>query len=308
MGDSILRPIVTVILATYNGERYLPALLHSLLGQTCQPNRLVLRDDASSDASVDIVERWAFAADMPLQIVQGARLGPAQSFLQALEAAESADVYMFADQDDVWLPFKIERALGFLHSGPDAPPALYASQLAVVDAQLRFQNLTPCPRHLSFGSAACESLLAGCTMAFNDAFRECIIRGMPRQVAMHDWWLYLLATATATTLLFDATPTILYRQHGQNAVGVGAVGFAKLRERLARFVGPDSTVRSIQLQQLLQLYGAELDAPASALTHQLLAARQSLLARLRAALTAPIRRQTRGSALSTRLSLLTNRF
>ena len=300
-------PVVTVILATYNGERFLPEQLRSLERQTRRPDRIVLRDDGSSDCSVEVVRHWANAAELPLQIITGQRLGPAQSFLQALKAAEPADVFMFADQDDVWLPLKIERALGFIHWGPGAPPTLYASRLAVVNEQLRLIKLTRRPTELSFHSAVCESVLTGCTMAFNSVFREKIVHALPQHVAMHDWWLYLLATAAAT-LIFDDTPTVLYRQHTNNTIGSGAVGLARIRERIARFAGPDCTVRSRQLQELLDLHGPYLDPSASTLVRQLLAARHSLPARLGAALNAPLRRQSLASHLSTRFALLINRF
>lgn len=300
-------PIVTVILATYNGERFLPEQLRSLERQTRRPDRVVLRDDGSSDRSIEVIRHWASTVALPLQVVTGPRLGPAQSFLQALKVAEPADIFMFADQDDVWLPLKIERALGFVHWGPDAPPTLYASRLAVVSEQLHPIKLTPRPTELSFRSAVCESVLTGCTMAFNSVFRERVVHALPRHVVMHDWWLYLLATAAAT-LVFDETPTVLYRQHGNNAIGAGAVGLARLRERMVRFAGPNSAVRSRQLQELLDLHGSHLDPTASALLRQLLAARHSLPARLGAALTAPLRRQSFVSQLSTRFALLTNRF
>jgi glycosyltransferase involved in cell wall biosynthesis len=302
------KPIVTVVLATYNGARFLPEQLRSLAWQIRRPDRLVLRDDGSSDNSVELVRRWADSATIPLQIVTtGRRLGPAQSFLQALKAAEPADIFMFADQDDVWLPLKIERALGFVHWGLEAPPMLYASRLVVVSEQLQMTGVTPRPTELSFNSATCESVLTGCTMALNSNFRDSIIQAIPQHAAMHDWWLYLLATSSAT-LIFDDTPTVLYRQHSYNAVGAGAVGWARMRERVARFVGPDSTTRSRQLQEFLDLYGPRLQPPALSLLHQLLSARHSMAARLMAAFLAPIRRQSLASRISTRLALLTNRF
>ena len=73
-------PVVTVILATYNGERFLPEQLRSLERQTRRPDRVVLRDDGSSDRSVEVVRHWANVAELPLQIITGQRLGPAQSF------------------------------------------------------------------------------------------------------------------------------------------------------------------------------------------------------------------------------------
>lgn len=299
---------VTVILATFNGERFLPDQLASLSAQTRRPDRLVLRDDGSSDRSVELVRDWAITAGVALQVCDSrSRLGPAQSFLTALRAAASADLFMFCDQDDVWLPDKIERALHKVPVGSGVMPVLYATRVEVVNVQLQRLFLSPIPRHLSFASAVCESLLTGCTMAFNAPFRELLTRSVPQQAQMHDWWCYLLATGAAT-LHFDPTPTLLYRQHSNNALGAGARGFAKLRSRLARFVGSDSTVRSRQLAEFAALYSDDLRPAARELLNQLLSARRSRMVRIAAAISAPIRRQTVVSALSTRIAVLTNRF
>lgn len=302
-------PIVTVILATYNGERFLSEQLASLAAQTHRPDRLVLRDDGSSDRSGEIVRTWTQHAGVDLHEVFGPRLGPARSFLTALQACGPADMYLFCDQDDVWKPDKIERALRLVPWGREAPPALCATRLEVVDAQLNFLRLSALPKQLSFSSASCESLLTGCTMAFNRAFRDLLVRALPEQAAMHDWWCYLLASgARGAELYFDAAPTVLYRQHGTNALGAGPVGWSALRARVRRFAGRDSSMRSRQLQEFSRVHGPVLAPHALAVLEPLLAAKRGWGPRLRAAITAPIQRQTFISTLTTRLALLTNRF
>jgi glycosyltransferase involved in cell wall biosynthesis len=302
-------PIVTVVLATYNGERFLPEQLESLAAQSRRPDRLVLRDDGSIDHSVEIVRAWTHRYGVAFQQVTGSRLGPARSFLRALQAAEPADIFLFCDQDDVWQPYKIERALDHLPWGDGVAPALCATRLEVVDEQLNLLRLSTLPKGLSFASATCESLLTGCTMAFNAAFRELLVRALPEHVAMHDWWCYLLATsATGAALHFDSTPTVRYRQHGGNALGAGPIGWPALRARGLRFFRRDSNMRSRQLQEFAKLHGSDLAPDASGILSQLLAAKCGLVPRVRAAFKAPIRRQTLLATLTTRLALLTNRF
>ena len=303
------RPIVSVILATYNGERFLSEQLESLTLQTRCPDRLVLRDDGSTDHSVELVRVWADRNGVALQQVTGPRLGPTRSFLTALRVAEPADLYLFCDQDDVWQPCKIDRALNLVPWGDDVAPTLCATRLEVVDERLNPLRLSSLPTGLSFSSAACESLLTGCTMAFNATFRELVVRALPEQAQMHDWWCYLLSTgANGATLHFDPIPTVLYRQHGGNALGAGPVGWSALRARVLRFVGRNSAVRSRQLQEFAMLHGAGLTPEASEILCQLLAAKHGLIPRLRAVFTTPIRRQTAFATLTTRLALLTNRF
>lgn len=309
MDERMNRPVVTVILATYNGELFLPEQLESLATQSRMPDRIVLRDDGSVDRSVEIVKAWADQNGVALQQVNGPRLGPARSFLRALQVAQPADIFLFCDQDDVWQPYKIERALDHLPWGGGVAPTLYATQLEVVDEQLNFLRLSSVPKCLSFGSAVCESLLTGCTMAFNAGFRELLVRVLPEHAAMHDWWCYLLATsAIGSVLCFDSTPTVRYRQHSGNALGAGPIGWRALRARGQRFFRRDSNMRSMQLQEFAKLYESDLAPNALRILSQLLDAKCGLGPRVRATFTAPIRRQTVLATLTTRVALLTNRF
>jgi glycosyltransferase involved in cell wall biosynthesis len=232
MNNKKFGPIVTVILATYNGSRYLPAQLESLARQTVRPSRIVVRDDGSVDDSLALVKQWAGHQRIACQVIIGPNLGPARSFLTASAQAKDSDYYFFCDQDDVWLEDKIERAVTSL-SAEQGKPMLYASRLQVVDQKLQPLRQSELPAHLSFSSAAYESLLTGCTMGFNNEFRKLLLTPLPRFVLMHDWWCYLLATGVeGAGLVYDGRPTILYRQHATNAVGAGPIGFKALKTRL----------------------------------------------------------------------------
>lgn len=299
-------PVVAVVLSTYNGVRYLPEFLASLAAQHRRPDRIVLRDDGSSDASPALVERWAEGEGIALQRVTGAPMGPAGSFLAALAASHPADVTLLADQDDVWLPEKIARAVERLQ-GRETIPALYASRLRIVDATLRPMRDSERPSNLSFASAACESVLTGCTMALNRPLVDLVRKGPGVHVQMHDWWLYMLASATGA-VEFDDRPLILYRQHDANVLGSGSKGWRALAERARRFRTGASVSRGDQLAQLLDGYASHLSPDARRLVQLLVQARASLPLRIRAALTAGIRRQTAHEVLTTRLAILLNRF
>jgi len=301
-------PFVTILLATYNGARHLPEQLCSLAGQTRRPEKLVVRDDGSSDDSIGLVREWGTAVGIPVHVVPaGERLGPARSFLAALRAAGPADIYFFCDQDDVWLPEKVARAVDAVTATPADVPHLHATRLEIVDEHLQPLRAGYLPTELSFASAACESVLTGCTMAFNTALARLLSGDPPRFLIMHDWWAYLVATACGH-VSYDARPSLLYRQHGANTLGASPQGLANLRARLASFLGSESVPRSLQLLELLRLHGNTLSAPAHRLAVMLTAGSRHPALRWRAALFAPIRRQSMSSTLSTRISLLTNRF
>ena len=303
-------PLVSVVLCTYNGELYLQELLDSLSAQSTPVDRLVLRDDGSRDNTVDLVRHWAVRQGIQLDELRGAemRLGPARSFLTALVRSAPADVHLLADQDDVWLPTKVERAVAALLN-EDQPrlPVLYASRLQIVDETLNPLGLSPCPAKLSFPSAACESLLTGCTMALNEELRLLASRGVPDCVAMHDWWLYMLASATGR-VLFDVHPTVMYRQHGANVIGVETTGWRKLHARIRRFAFGRPGVRRRQLLEFRTLYADVLSPPARALVEALVPNNTGVWSRIQTAWQAPIVRQAWHDRLATRLAILTNRF
>jgi hypothetical protein len=224
-----------------------------------------------------------------------------------VRAAGAADVYMFCDQDDVWLPEKIDRAVCAIYGSSSDVPHLYATRLRIVNERLQWLRDSPIPTELSFASAVCESVLTGCTMAFNAALAKHLCSEPPRFLIMHDWWAYLIA-AGCGRVSFDSQPSLLYRQHGSNALGAGPRGLAKLGARVSTFLGKNSAQRSLQLVELLRLHGSALFPSAYQLAVMLTSGVCDAGLRTRAALLAPIRRQTMLSTLSTRLSILTNRF
>ena len=302
------RPFVVVLLATYNGGLFLPEQLFSLSTQSRRPDMLVLRDDGSSDNSVDLVRQWGLNEEIPVKILESrGRLGPAKSFLEILRNAGPADIYMFCDQDDFWLPEKIERAVNVLSASPSDVPHLHATRLNIVDEKLQWLGDSPVPKELSFSSAACESVLTGCTMAFNAALATHLCRGTPRFLIMHDWWAYLVASGCGS-VSFDRKPSLLYRQHGSNTLGAGPHGLAKFHSRLKTFFGSNSAQRSHQLAELLRIHRPILSPTAHHLAIMLTSGRYDTKLRMRTAVLAPICRQSVLATLSTRVSILTNRF
>ena len=300
-------PVVAVVMSTYNGARHLPAMLASLAGQHRRPDRLVLRDDGSHDGSAALVAQWAEREAVALQRVAGPNLGAARSFLTAIAEAAPADITMLADQDDVWLPDKIARAVAHLAPFPASTPALYAARQHIVNENLSPIRDSPLPRHLSINSAVCENVLTGCTMAFNRSLADLLRQGIPARVPMHDWWIYLLAAATGT-VLFDAQPTMLYRQHGENVIGAVPTGVAAGVARAKTLWRAPAQQRSDQLRALLHLHAGHLTPEARALVEMLARARISSRLRLRAGLGAPIVRQSPRDTATTRAMILLNRF
>lgn len=223
------KPMIDILLATYNGEAFLPEQLDSLLRQTSGDWRLLVRDDGSNDKTLEVLEAYRdrFSGKLSILSNQGTRLGPGGNFSELLQHS-AAEYIMFCDQDDIWFPEKIDRTLAEMRRlegehGPDSP-CLVFSDVTVVDEQLRVvapsgwrsQNADPVA-----GTRLSRLVLMnpgnGCTMMLNRALLT-MATPIPAEALMHDYWLALVATAFGHTGVLR-TPTLYYRQHGRNELG-----------------------------------------------------------------------------------------
>jgi glycosyltransferase involved in cell wall biosynthesis len=220
---------VEILLATYQGAPFLSEQLDSLLSQTCQDFRIIVRDDGSADDTRKIVE--AYVTRHPGRIMllpaDGQRLGASGSFAQLLGSSRAPFV-MFCDQDDVWTPDKVEITLAAMRDlershGADTP-LLVSTDLKVVDERLNviaesfwaYQRLHP-ERLKRLSRVLVQNFATGCTVMVNRALID-LARPIPAEAIMHDWWLALVATRFGKAQPL-ARPTVLYRQHGRNDVG-----------------------------------------------------------------------------------------
>lgn len=218
-----------VLLSTYEGAAHIGAQLESLAAQTRRDFRLVVSDDGSRDGTPAQVA--AFAAQAPFEVVQhdGPRGGFVANFLSLLArvgsgAERDPDWVALCDQDDVWLPEKLEVAAAALGACAPGSAALYCSRTWVWDAA-RDRRLPSraYPRRPSAQNALIENIAPGHTIVLNRAAWELAQACAPHAggVYAHDWWLYLLVTAAGGTVVHDPTPRVLYRQHGANQIGHG---------------------------------------------------------------------------------------
>jgi glycosyltransferase involved in cell wall biosynthesis len=213
---------VAVLLSTYNGARYLPAQLNSLLGQTHENWVLYWRDDGSSDDTVALMRGFATrvrAGRCVESPSSGRHLGVCDSFLLLLREAPEAQAVAFADQDDVWLPEKLSSALEMLATAGERP-ALYCARQYLVDEALRGATLSvnhnPVP---VFPACLTQNIANGNTLVMNAAAATLVANtGVPRDT-VHDWWSYIVVSACGGTVLFDERPQVLYRLHKDNLIG-----------------------------------------------------------------------------------------
>lgn len=227
--------MIDILLATYNGEKYLGAQLESIAAQTYQDWCLLIHDDGSCDNTVSVIcdfqERYP---DKVRFIVDGIVSGGAKNNFSHLMSFSTASYIMFCDQDDVWLEDKIELTLSemlkqeSIHPGK---PLLVHTDLKVVDDELELlsESMFAQQRILS-GNGNCLSctlasnVVTGCTMMINSLARD-VSFPIPQGAIMHDWWIAIMVLNAGGELSVLENPTILYRQHVGNVVGSKQINF-----------------------------------------------------------------------------------
>ena len=227
---------IVVLLATYNGARYLDAQLMSIATQRVAARiDVVVSDDGSRDGTLAQLAAWKArwtAGDF--DIVAGPGRGFAENFRSLLTRLAGAPDYVaFSDQDDVWNPDKLDIAIRTIADA--AGPALYCSRSLIVDAELAPIGRSPLfQRPPAFRNALVQSLAGGNTMVINGTAFELVAESARRTAFVsHDWWCYLLVSGAGGRVVYDPEPRIAYRQHGQNLVGHNA-GWGARWQRLRR--------------------------------------------------------------------------
>lgn len=213
---------VVILLSTYNGAAFLPEQLESFVAQTLPGWVLYWRDDGSTDNTIEILRDFAAGAGQGRCLEaenSGEHLGVCGSFLSLLRTAPEAEAVAFSDQDDVWLPGKLDRALTAL-DGAGTRPVLYCARQYLVDKTLHGVKLSPpLGRAPEFPACLTQNVATGNTVVLNAAAAACVAAaGCPRDT-IHDWWSFIVVSACDGKLIFDDQPQVLYRLHGRNLIG-----------------------------------------------------------------------------------------
>lgn len=184
--------LVNVLVSTYNGEKYIRQQLESILAQSYSPINIYVRDDGSVDRTPEILQEYA--RNHQIELLAGENIGYGPSFLQLLQYADQGDFWAFCDQDDVWFPDKIQRAVEALEKMNPDRPNLYFHNFLLTDEQLHgtgvYRSRIP---GYSFQMAITECLHMGFATVMNSKFRQLMLKGDAARLATHDWWAELIA-------------------------------------------------------------------------------------------------------------------
>lgn len=247
---------IAILMATYNGEKYICQQIDSILSQTCKDWELYIHDDGSTDNTIAAVESYVEKYPDKIHLIDGKSTGGAKYNFFYLFGQVEAPYYMTCDQDDVWLDKKIELTYDkmlTIENKADVPCLVY-TELRVVDSELNtiadtmsgYQSLDCHKRTIN--QFILQNSVTGCTMMINRALRDKMLHITDiDNTIMHDWWAALVAAQFGKTAFIDE-PTILYRQHGDNSLG--ALGINKLSYIVRRVWQKKQIQESMRLGRL----------------------------------------------------------
>lgn len=218
--------MVDILVATYNGERYLAEQLDSLLAQTEKNIRILIRDDGSSDGTAGILEEYERKHPEKIRVIRDAIRcgGPTPNFMELVKYVE-AEYIMFCDQDDVWKEEKVGKTLRVMvqkeeERGRDFPLLVF-SDYVVADASLnpvpvREKQLQVYGYRTDFRHLLVQNYVTGCTVMMNRAAYR-LMGSYDSRIRMHDWWAAQYVSAIGEVVHLPEK-LMYYRQHGDNVV------------------------------------------------------------------------------------------
>lgn len=215
-------PKVCVLLSTYNGEKYLSEQIESILKQENVYVVLYIRDDGSTDSTKEILKKYQQEYPDQIHLEISNNIGWQKSYFALMKNAEEADYYAFSDQDDVWMPQKLSRAVEFLKK-EENPVCLYAGNVWITD-----EKLTVCRSFSPLGVDMLDrpveqimiqsGLAGGLTFVFTPKALDLVKKLYPGGICGHDSWAFRTCFYLGK-VVYDDKPMVYYRQHGKNAIG-----------------------------------------------------------------------------------------
>ncbi len=223
-----MNKLITILLATYNGGKYLDHQIKSIIHQTYTNWRLIIRDDNSKDNTVHIIEKYKSLFPDKISVLQnnGENKGSLYNFSTLLSAVTDAEYIMFCDQDDEWKKNKIEITFSKMQElerehGVNCPIFVFTDfqyvdeNMNTIESKKNFEINRI--KNFGFAQLLAQNPVYGCTTMLNRALAD-KVGTIPAEADFHDHWIALIASAFGK-LFYLKEKTVLYRQHGKNVSG-----------------------------------------------------------------------------------------
>ena len=219
-------PRVQILLATYNGEKFLRAQLDSIVNQEYKSWELLIHDDGSIDNSIKILNEYENNYPKKVKLLNDQKVfsSASKNFFHLIEnRSKEANLYCFCDQDDIWHKSKLRFIIKRYISQEGEEPLLIHSDLSLIDKEgellekshnklINYQK-----NFITKNKSYYYNPVPGCAMTINSALADKIFYS--KYMVMHDWWILLSAMKENTTVLYIDLPLVAYRQHSGNVFG-----------------------------------------------------------------------------------------
>ncbi len=184
---------VQVVISSYNGEKHIIRQIESIMAQTGVEVSVLVRDDGSSDQTVQVLKNYS-TIHKNLSVIAGQNIGWRKSFLEALRNAKNSDYYAFSDQDDVWVSDKLDKCIRLLEKeNPEVPAMVHCNRYSCNEELEPFKNQSlKVPKPLDKKNALTQEFAQGCTIVMNEAAKNLVTRIKPDKKAPHDFWTGLI--------------------------------------------------------------------------------------------------------------------
>ncbi len=248
---------IAVLLSAYNGEKYIEKQMESILAQKLDGKlTIIVRNDGSKDSTAEILEKLQHEHEC-IQVINGENIGLVASFLSLLEYALQAgyDYYSFSDQDDYWLPDKLQAAVSAI-ADKDSP-CMYGACSKLTDGQLNETgSITQTKRReITLYNAAIQNFCPGHNQVLNRKMAELVqshTKYSP-EIYSQDLWITKVAALTGE-IVFDSEPRVLYRQHSNNQLSYGKSRISWIKDHLKRLGKSEGRKFTIQLEYFASCY------------------------------------------------------
>ena len=244
---------IQILLSTYNGEKYIREQLDSYIALENYENVSVLiRDDGSTDKTLEILNEYR--EKHGFEVIFGENIGFNASMYEIMKHRDrECDYYAFSDQDDVWLKDKLVRAIDKLSCEDKSVPLMYAACSYLTDESLNITGCTLVPKKsLGFYNAMVQNVCPGHSQVINRALMDILSELYSDKIMVLDYWTYLLAGAVGR-VVFEKTPSTLYRQHKTNAIGCEHSRLKVLKNRISRVRTKKSVLNAMQLKSMCEM-------------------------------------------------------
>lgn len=254
---------VDILMATYNGEKYIEEQIESIINQTYTNVNLIIRDDCSQDQTAKkIIELQKKYGEKIIFFEGEKNLGAKDSFFELLKLS-TAEYIFFSDQDDIWMDTKIEETLSLMEKNK---PILVHSDLVLINREGKiisksfWEYSKIDAMNTGVNRLIVQNSVTGCTVCINRELKN-IILSKPvineQKIIMHDWWLAIIASLYGEIKILQK-PTILYRQHDNNEVGAKKYSlFKKIQDKLINYhtIKKERESSINQAKKVIDFYG-----------------------------------------------------